>query len=134
MQAINIDNNIDNNIVDNKKNIKKKDDIDYDMIKNQFNAICKSYNKIQALNDTRKSHIKERIKDSGYDAIITVFEKAEKSDFLKGNITKFKANFDWLMKPSNFIKVLEGNYDNREVSGNGKIGEGSELYRFKTTL
>ena len=45
-----------------------------------------------------------------------VFEKAEASDFLKGlkntDGRNWKANFDFLMKEANFIKTLEGNYDN----------------------
>lgn len=118
----------------------KNTDIEtYNIIKGLFAKICVSYPKIVALNEERKKAIKARLKEYSLEQIEEVFRKAEKSDFLTGRINSkgdrsFKASFDWLMKPSNFIKVLEGNYDNREVSGNGKIGEGSELYRFKTTL
>ena len=44
-----------------------------------------------------------------------VFCKMEASDFLKGkNKYGWQASFDWVFKNSdNWIKILEGNYDNR---------------------
>ena len=59
--------------------------------------------------------VKELVDSIGkdYDQKVKAFEKAEQSDFLKGKSGKFKASFDWIMKAANFIKVLEGNYDNR---------------------
>lgn len=117
-------------------------DIDEDIytrVKEKFCEICISLPKIISIDKARKATVKARLKEYSLEQVEEMFRKAEKSDFLTGRIKSkgerpFKASFDWLMKPSNFIKVLEGNYDNREVSGNGKIGEGSELYRFKTTL
>lgn len=39
--------------------------------------------------------------------------RVEASDFLSGRNKKWtKCNFDWLLKPDNFAKVMEGNYDN----------------------
>ena len=41
--------------------------------------------------------------------------KASLSEFLKGNNNRgFQATFDWLIRPSNFQKTIEGNYDNRD--------------------
>lgn len=37
--------------------------------------------------------------------------------FLVGRNPKWRADFDWLMKPSNFIKVLEGNYVEKNPEG-----------------
>ncbi len=42
------------------------------------------------------------------------FNKVESSDFLSGRVTRWRADFDWIMKPSNFEKVLEGKYANRQ--------------------
>ena len=40
------------------------------------------------------------------------------SSFLKGqNNRNWTITFDWLIKPNNFIKVLEGNYDDKENKG-----------------
>jgi len=41
-----------------------------------------------------------------------ILEKVARSDFLLGVKTDWKVSFDWLICPSNYIKVLEGNYDN----------------------
>lgn len=46
-----------------------------------------------------------------------VFEAAERSDFLTGrkpsqSHPRFRADFDWIMKTTNFTKVYEGKYDN----------------------
>lgn len=43
-----------------------------------------------------------------------MFTIASKSDFLNGkNNTGWTASIDWLLKPANFVKVLEGNYVNK---------------------
>ena len=42
------------------------------------------------------------------------FAYAAQSDFLTGRSGKWTACcFDWLVKPANFAKVIEGNYENR---------------------
>lgn len=107
----NIDSKIDSRIDENKENTKRKSFCS-DVVE-KFNSICISFPKVSKLTDSREKTIKARLKEYSMQDIIIVFEKAEKSDFLKGKSGKFKASFDWLMKPANFIKVLEGNYDNR---------------------
>jgi hypothetical protein len=50
----------------------------------------------------------------GLDKIKEMFKLAEQSDFLGGkNDRGFKADFTWLLDPTNAVKVLEGRYDNR---------------------
>lgn len=106
----------------------------YTQVKEKFCEICISLPKIISIDKSRKATVKARLKEYSFDDIITVFQKAEKSDFLTGKVSNqgsrpFKASFDWLMKPSNFIKVLEGNYDNRTgLSDFGLVGA-DERYR-----
>lgn len=77
-----------------------------------FKKICKSYPISEEISDKRKLLIEDCMKKYGIEKMKKVFEKAEQSEFLKGkNQKRWKANFDWLIKPDNFIKVLEGNYD-----------------------
>ena len=66
------------------------------------------------LTNNRRTAIKNRWKEYGdLEAFRTLFAKTEASDFLSGRNGKWtNCNFDWLMKPSNMVKVLEGNYDN----------------------
>lgn len=74
--------------------------------------ICVSYPKLKALTDNRKKAIKARLKRYSIADFEKVFKNAEASDFLKGGNNKnWSATFDWMIKDSNFAKILEGNYN-----------------------
>lgn len=99
--------------------------IDYDEVVNFFNSKTNGVFGFVRLpiSDKRKSAIRARIREHGKIAFGEVVAKATNSDFLKGS-TRFKATFDWIIKPDNFSKILEGNYDNRknnENNGNNGI-------------
>lgn len=86
-------------------------------IVNLYHAICKSYPKVRALSDSRRKAISARLRTHSIEEVKEVFEKAEKSSFLKGgNNRNWSANFDWLMNDANFCKVLDGNYDDKRQS------------------
>ena len=70
------------------------------------------------ISEQRKGMIRARIREHGQEALTQVFQKAAKSGFLKGDSGKFKATFDWLIRPTNFEKVLTGNYDERNETPN----------------
>ena len=56
-----------------------------------------------------------RRREYGDDAIFRMIDKASSSVFLNGHNQKgFTASFDWLIRPNNFPKVLEGNYDDEK--------------------
>lgn len=98
--------------------IDKEEDIDqtppYQTILDLFNETCKSLPKVIKLTDARRKAIRARYREYGdIEAFEKLFTKAESSDFLSGRNGKWtNCNFEWLMKPNNMIKVLEGNYDN----------------------
>ena len=72
------------------------------------------------LSDKRKGMINARIKEHGKQGFADMIHKACASDFLRGqNKNNFKATFDWLIKPTNFEKVISGNYDNRSSKNSG---------------
>lgn len=57
---------------------------------------------------------RKRVKDYGVDKVIEAIRRASRSDFLHGkNDREWAATYDWFIRPENFQKVLEGNYDNR---------------------
>lgn len=70
----------------------------------------------------RGGMLRKRINDYGVEKVLYAIQRANESDFLKGNNGRgWTADFDWFIKPNNFQKVLEGNYDNRKVvNGDGK--------------
>lgn len=85
----------------------------YQSIINSFNSICKSLPSVKSLSNKRKKGIDE------IQALMTeitfeqFFEKIESSDFLTGRTGDWQTSFDWIIKPTNAVKILEGNYDNR---------------------
>ena len=93
-----------------------KEQVDYKDVVVFFNSETKGvFGEIRyPLNERRMANIRARIREHGKEAFAEMVRKAAKSDFLKGGgRTGFRATFDWLILPSNFQKVLEGNYDNR---------------------
>jgi len=73
------------------------------------------------ISEARKKQLRARWNQSevhqSLDFWTDYFASVAKSDFLMGRLsgkpgsTPFRATFDWLIAPSNFVKVVEGNYD-----------------------
>lgn len=89
-----------------------------------WNEVCVSLPKVLRLSDARRDKVKARLKEWGGDtpeamlnATRELFRRIEGSDFLTGRTGKWKASFDWIFESrSNWIKVMEGNYDNKRGS------------------
>ena len=106
-----------NNIKKNKD--RKKPDVPYKKIKILYNKICESLPSIRKISRSRKKHINARWKEEeDIDVFKEVFEKAENSSFLTGNNNRnWTTDFDWIVKnDTNFNKILEGKYDNKNKS------------------
>lgn len=73
------------------------------------------------LNDTRKKHLQARWRENPVHQDLQFwadyFFQVKQSRFLLGQTEgrnggkPFRASFDWLIAPSNFVKVIEGNYN-----------------------
>ena len=92
--------------------------LDYKSIAETFNSTCQSLPKVRDITDQRKKAIRgasKRIEgEGGFEAL---FRKVESSDFLTGRNGGWTGcGFDWILKPANLTKILEGNYDNRAGS------------------
>lgn len=71
---------------------------------------------ITQLQQSRRGQLNARMREHGKEALRTVVLKAADSTFLNGGGEKsFIASFDWIFRPSNFTKILEGNFDNKNV-------------------
>ncbi|MDU4142730.1 hypothetical protein [Clostridium sp.] len=56
-----------------------------------------------------------RIKEYGIDNVLKAIDNINYSSFLRGQSkSNWIITFDWLIRPNNFIKVLEGNYSDKE--------------------
>ena len=72
---------------------------------------------VKTVTAKRRSVIEARARENGKEALKTVADKSASSDFLNGkNDRGWLATFDWLMRPNNFVKVLEGNFDNKTMA------------------
>lgn len=89
--------------------------IDYEFIVGNYHTLCPKMNKVSVINDLRKGFINARVGEYGMDKVICVLRKAGESDFLNGSNDKaWKADFEWIVRPTNFIKIMEGKYDNKK--------------------
>lgn len=62
----------------------------------------------------RGGMVRKRIQEHGLDEVLAAIENVKNSKFLMGKTPeRFKITFDWFIKPNNFQKVLEGNYEDR---------------------
>lgn len=131
--------------------IEVKDDI---VIKNKinYNEILKLFNSTCALNSIKpvlkitkdrsvkiQNLINEYKPDNAISFFDVVFNKIKSSNFLNGGGKNgFVMTFDWMLKPENFLKIVEDNYqDEKPSSKNGKQqnnnqqGGASQAYREK---
>lgn len=106
--------------IENSADKPQQSDTEIQSVVDAYHSICLDLPKIRTLTKQRRSAVKARISENGIDTITEAFRKAQASDFLTGKVNDFKASFDWIMKPSNFCKILEGNYDNRPAQAQPK--------------
>lgn len=84
-------------------------------------------------NTDRYTWLKRRIKDYGLESVLKAVENVKASDFLMGRTKEgFDITFDWFIRPNNFPKVLDGNYENHErrESGGGNQGFSQPTTRY----
>ena len=71
-------------------------------------------NNLSKITETRKKHIKNRLKEKDFDLGL-IFDEIKLSDFLLGKKTDWKIDFDFIFKSKdNYIKILEGKYKGNE--------------------
>ena len=82
------------------------------------------------LESNRGKMLLARLKENGEDAVIAAIENVKKSAFLRGqNNRNWTITFDWFVKPNNFIKVWEGQYDKARTNGQSGGGRESSVDR-----
>lgn len=113
----------DNNIIPLTGDVpKSKISIDFQALVDLFNAKFEGkLSRVTQITDKRKAAIRARIANHGKESVVKVFDLVLNSPFLLGeNNRNWRADFDWIFKPSNFVKILEGNYLKRESNGTCK--------------
>lgn len=118
------------------KSAKRNPPVPYQKVVDLYNAKCTPALAAARLTDKRKDDIRKRwhemqeytgakTEEETLEAFGTLFDRVAHSDYLKGLVNGFKADFPWLMQREKFEFVLGGRYDNREhaaIERNGSRG------------
>lgn len=103
--------------------------IDYQSILDDYNRTCTRLPKVTKLSDARRKAIAARLKSYTPEELHKIFQMAQDSDFLCGkNNRDWSASFDWLMKDANAAKVLDRQYENKDILRNGGDQNGKGGY------
>jgi len=100
---------------------KIEDRTPYQKLVDLYHQLCPSLPKVKMLNETRRRLIRARWREHpDMDFWVNFFKRVEASDFLCGRVPPrgdrppFIADFEWIIRPNNSVKILEGRYDNRK--------------------
>ena len=145
----NRDKSIENRDIDNKELREKREDntlifSNEKICSTEIEQVVESWNQLSYLgipsvstihsDSTRYKMLRARIKQYSVNTILDAVDNIKESPFLCGNNNKgWTIDFDWFIKPNNFIKVLDGNYRARDserlVVGNIKDIHSDEYWR-----
>jgi hypothetical protein len=124
IEANNIDNNTDNNLsTDTEVSVvenPQKDIRDKIFPKAEAEKAIELWNSIPSLpnviklSDKRKLALKNLLKEYDWGQFEQVIENIRTSSFLNGTSGRWQCSFDWVLNRNNFLKVLEGQYKDRE--------------------
>ena len=67
-------------------------------------------------NSNRERNLKARLKEFGEDSFKEIVDHIRHSKYLQGKVNGWKVDFDWVVLPSNYQKVLDGKYDDKAES------------------
>jgi len=107
------------------------DKIPYAEIVAEYHKICTLFPPIIKITTARRKAMHARWDPGkGLTLFREVFQKAAASDFLTGKIRspnhpKFKADFDFILSPEKWVRILEGKYDNGSRTAYRDISAGN---------
>lgn len=93
---------------------------DVERVMSEWNALGINSLKYIKPGTNRQALLKARINEYGIDSVLEAISNIKRSSFLRGqNQRGWLITFDWFIKPNNFLKVLEGNYDDKSAGPPG---------------
>ena len=111
------DNNTSITTVNNKLNTTNNETL-ISAIEEMWNQLADRNTKIPSILRVKNSRLialRKRVQEEPELTFwIDLLRKVNDSDFLSGRSSDWCATFDWIMKPANMVKVVEGNYDNNK--------------------
>lgn len=70
-------------------------------------------------NSTRYKYLNARYKEYGYETVKSAVESVRNSKFLRGEGKigqNWVVTFEWIFRPNNFVKVIEGRYTDKDYT------------------
>ena len=113
---------IGKDIISSSTSVDRQPPFDYQSVIDSFNSVCTSLPKVQKLTGKRRKAIRSAVSLLDDMTFEEVFGIVERSDFLTGRSGAWSCGFDWIMKPANLTKIIEGNYDNPSDNSNNTQG------------
>jgi predicted phage replisome organizer len=121
------------------------DNVSKDTSVNKFTPIIEKWNslnlqQLRTISNNRQTLLNARIKEHGFDSVLEAIENINDSSFLKGqNNRNWMITFDWLVKPNNFVKVLENSYkdntnDTKKPINNNEKSKKTKFHNFNETF
>jgi len=95
-----------------EKKIQTRQCVDWEKILEEWNIFAKeaSLSLINEINEKRKARVRLLMKKPDF-SFSSLFKMIRKQPFLIGDSDKgWKTNFDWVINPSNYLKIMEGQY------------------------
>lgn len=88
----------------------------YGSVMQRFNTLfANRLPQVKQMSQARRKAVKARVAENGIESIAVVMQNVSRSDFLMGaNNHGWHADFDWIFRPANYLKILEGNYNNHQ--------------------
>lgn len=105
------------NNINNPKGLFVQENLDEPQKNGEFQPVIDAWNSlplnnIRAIKGKRLDMLRSRIKEYGLDDVLYAIGIIRNSPFLLGqNKKNWQITIDWFLRPNNFPKVLEGNYE-----------------------
>lgn len=104
--------------------VEKESDIDYAELVTFWNTVTKgAFGRLKNIENKRRQMTRARIRENGKEAFLQAIRNAAASEFLH-TVTWF--DYDWMICPNNFVKVLEDKYGKKERTDSAG-GSGREM-------
>ena len=121
--------NTDNNLTVSKDTVRQTD---VQRVIEQWNSLSaygiKPVSSVRS-GTKRYEMLNARIRSYGIEKVLEAAGNIKNSAFLCGGGKKgWTITFEWFVRPNNFIKVLEGNYDDASPDGTWQASAGSSGY------
>jgi hypothetical protein len=78
-----------------------------------YNELCPSLPRVQKAEGARRNRLLRAHAQMGEEGLRAYFARVEASDFLAGRKKDWRADLDFILKPENMGRILEGVHDNR---------------------